>query len=98
MWRCRRWTDWRRSAEIRKSDPKLPVIMFSSLTQRGASVTLDALAGGANDYVTKPANVGSVVASTQRIREELIPKIKVFCASDAGASAARWLVSRRDYR
>ena len=66
--------------EIRKDFPKLPVIMFSSLTLRGAEVTLNALAAGASDYVTKPANVGSVVAGTQSVREELIPKIKVFCA------------------
>ena len=31
-----------------------PVIMFSTLTERGATATLDALALGASDYVTKP--------------------------------------------
>src|SRR5229473_688697 len=61
---------------LRKTHPKLPVIMFSTLTQRGASATLDALALGATDYVTKPANVGSVTAGLQRIRDDLIPKIK----------------------
>lgn len=65
--------------EIRKLYPKLPVIMFSTLTERGASATLDALALGASDYVTKPANVGSVSIAMQRIRDELIPKIKAFC-------------------
>src|SRR3954453_13559943 len=43
---------------IRKTYPALPVIMFSTLTQRGAAATLDALALGASDYVAKPANVG----------------------------------------
>lgn len=62
--------------ELRKTNRKLPVIMFSTLTGRGASATLDALAAGANDYVTKPANVGSVATAMQRIRDELIPKIK----------------------
>lgn len=65
--------------EIRKLYPKLPVIMFSTLTQRGAEATLDALAKGANDYVTKPANVGSVTAAMQNVRNELVPKIKAFC-------------------
>jgi len=65
--------------EIRKSHPKLPVIMFSTLTERGATETLDALAAGANDYVTKPANVGSVGIAIARIKEELIPKIKMHC-------------------
>ncbi len=65
--------------EIRKTYPRLPVIMFSTLTSRGASATLDALSAGASDYVTKPANVGSVAVAMARIREELIPKIKHLC-------------------
>ena len=65
--------------ELRKLYPKLPVIMFSTLTERGASVTLDALTAGANDYVTKPANVGSVAEAFARIKSELIPKIKALC-------------------
>jgi two-component system chemotaxis response regulator CheB len=50
--------------------------MFSTLTERGASATLDALSAGANEYVTKPANVGSVGQSMESVREQLIPKIK----------------------
>ncbi len=66
-------------AAIRKAYPRLPVIMFSTLTARGAAATLDALALGANDYVTKPANVGSVAAAIERVRDDLVPKIKAFC-------------------
>ncbi|HEX9111018.1 MAG TPA: chemotaxis response regulator protein-glutamate methylesterase [Terriglobales bacterium] len=66
--------------EIRKLYPKLPVIMFSSLTERGAAATLDALARGASDYVTKPTNAGSVEGARARARQELIPKIKSLCA------------------
>lgn len=65
--------------ELRKLYPKLPVIMFSTLTQRGAAATIDALSKGASDYVTKPANVGSVTAAIQNVKNELIPKIKAFC-------------------
>ena len=65
--------------EIRKRQPRLPVIMFSSITERGAVVTLEALGRGANDYVTKPANTGNMMASLQQVRDELIPRIKVFC-------------------
>ena len=75
-------------AEIRKTYPSLPVIMFSTLTERGASATLEALALGATDYVTKPANVGSVTVARQRLRDELIPKIKLFCARAAGIEVA----------
>jgi two-component system, chemotaxis family, protein-glutamate methylesterase/glutaminase len=65
--------------EIRKVYPKLPVIMFSTLTERGAATTIEALARGASDYVTKPANVGSVNAAILNLRTQLLPKIKMFC-------------------
>jgi two-component system chemotaxis response regulator CheB len=71
-------------AELRKKYPMLPVIMFSTLTQRGAEATLDALTLGASDYVTKPANVGSVTTAIQRIREQLIPKIKMLAGKVLG--------------
>jgi two-component system chemotaxis response regulator CheB len=61
---------------LRATGHKQPVIMFSTLTEKAATTTLDALAAGASDYVTKPANVGSVVEAKQRVREQLIPKIK----------------------
>ena len=70
--------------EIRRTYPRLPVIMFSTLTERGAAATLDALALGASDYVTKPSNVGSVVVAQQRVRDELIPKIRSLCWRDTG--------------
>ncbi|GLY26983.1 chemotaxis response regulator protein-glutamate methylesterase [Kineosporia sp. NBRC 101731] len=60
---------------LRKTHPRLPIVMFSTLTERGASATMDALAAGASDYVTKPANVGSVMESRQNIKEQLIPKL-----------------------
>ena len=62
--------------EIRKTHPRLPVIMFSTLTERGAAATLDALTAGASDYVTKPSNCGSVTIAMQRVRDDLVPKIK----------------------
>ncbi|WP_104524325.1 protein-glutamate methylesterase/protein-glutamine glutaminase [Blastococcus atacamensis] len=55
---------------------RIPIIMFSTLTERGATATLDALSAGADDYVTKPANVGSVAQSMESVRQQLIPKIK----------------------
>jgi two-component system chemotaxis response regulator CheB len=66
--------------ELRKTYRRLPVIMFSALTERGAEVTLDALALGATDYFTKPTDLGSLDASLRVIREDLIPKIKMICA------------------
>jgi two-component system, chemotaxis family, protein-glutamate methylesterase/glutaminase len=74
--------------ELRKAYPKLPVIMFSTLTSRGAMSTLDALALGATDYVTKPANVGSVSAGMQCVRDQLVPKIKALCPLNKPLAAA----------
>lgn len=71
--------------ELRNKGVAIPVIMFSTLTGRGAVATLDALAAGASDYVTKPSNVGKLSEAMQRIREELIPKIKSLCTHMAGA-------------
>jgi len=66
--------------EIRRLYPKLPVIMFSSLTERGATATLDALARGASDYVTKPSRGETRQLAQSRVREELTRKIKSLCA------------------
>jgi two-component system chemotaxis response regulator CheB len=74
---------------LRRTDPRLPVIMFSTLTERGAAATLDALAAGASDYVTKPSNVGSFAESQHNVREQLIPKLKALTGTRrAGLAAA----------
>jgi len=57
--------------EIRRAYPSLPVLMCSSLTERGASATLEALARGANDYIAKPTSSSSASFST-----ELVEKLK----------------------
>ena len=64
--------------ELRKIDRSVPIIMFSSLTERGAAVTLEALALGATDYVTKPSNIDGA-ATLEAITRELIPKIRALC-------------------
>lgn len=63
---------------VRASYPGLRVIMFSTLTEHGAAITFEALTLGADDYATKASNEGSLDRSLQRLREELIPKIKQF--------------------
>jgi two-component system chemotaxis response regulator CheB len=52
----------------------MPVVMVSSLTERGADVTLDALAIGAIDYLSKPKI--DLAATLKDYSEELIEKIK----------------------
>ena len=73
---------------LRRHYPQLRVIMFSTLTERGAEVTLEALTLGASDYVTKASNEGSLDQSMARLREELIPKIKQFFVLPRRSGAA----------
>jgi two-component system chemotaxis response regulator CheB len=63
------------------------VVMFSTLTERGAAATIEALSLGASDYVAKAANVGKLDRSMESLREDLIPKIKQFFT--VGAAPAR---------
>lgn len=74
--------------QIRRLYPDLPVIMFSTLTERGATATLEALTLGASDYVTKAANIGSLDRSMESLRSELVPKIKQFFRIGEGALPA----------
>src|SRR6516162_9683447 len=67
---------------LRKSHPRLPVIMFSRFTQRGVEATAQALTLGADDYVPKP---GDGVGVGQCIEELLIPKIKLLGRRDRRA-------------
>jgi two-component system chemotaxis response regulator CheB len=52
----------------------MPVIMVSSLTEHGAAITLDALAAGAVDYITKPKI--DIAATLGDYRDELVAKVK----------------------
>jgi len=70
--------------EIRKIHPVLPIIMFSSLTQRGAKATMDALTYGASDYVGKPQASADPADAYKVLEENLIPKIKALCQRATG--------------
>lgn len=61
--------------EIRRLYPSLPVIMFSTLTEQGAAITLEALSLGASDYMTKPTNSPSLASAMGQIRRELTDKV-----------------------
>lgn len=61
---------------IREKHGDLPVIMFSALTATGADITLQALALGADDYVTKPQVVPDI---EKIIKKEFEPRIRALC-------------------
>jgi two-component system chemotaxis response regulator CheB len=73
---------------IRERTGKLPVVMFSTLTSRGAATTLEALSAGATDYVTKPSNVGCTTEAMEQIRAEMIPRLKVLGGKTATLTRA----------
>ncbi len=56
-----------------------PVVMVSSLTERGALATLEALALGAVDYVAKPG--GTISLSVDSVARDLVNKVR--CAARA---------------
>jgi two-component system, chemotaxis family, protein-glutamate methylesterase/glutaminase len=66
--------------ELRKRYPRLPIIMYSTLTSAGAAATLEALAAGASDYVTKPTNSASLLDSLNSVRDKLVPLIHALAA------------------
>ncbi len=86
--------------ELRKRGSKLPVLMFSTLTDRGALTTIDALTAGASDYVAKPTNGRDLASSMEMVRETLVPKLKSVAgvgkrATAGGAAAATPVATRK---
>ncbi len=72
--------------ELRRRGNRMPVIMCSSLTQRGAKVTIEALASGASDYVTKPSGQSGREAAVHTLAQELIPRIHALTNSSPSQS------------
>jgi two-component system, chemotaxis family, protein-glutamate methylesterase/glutaminase len=72
---------------IRRRNRRVPVIMCSTLTSRGAQITLDALARGATDYVSKPTAQSGVRQAVETLANDLIPKILTLCAQPPAAIA-----------
>lgn len=62
--------------EMRQRGIDVPVIMFSTLTHHGAKETIEGLALGAADYVTKPTHYDNPMDALEAVRAELVPRIK----------------------
>ncbi len=74
--------------EIKRQFPRTRVIMCSTLTERGASVTIEALSLGADDYLTKSSGQSGVNAM-ENLHGQLIPKVKQFFRRETGPTANR---------
>src|SRR3984893_13759135 len=77
----------------------MPVIMVSSLTEKGAEVTLDALSIGAVDYLPKPKI--DLAATLADYKEELIAKVKAAAsarlrATTTSSASADAILAKRD--
>ena len=62
-------------AALRKTNPLLPVIMFSAFIAQGSATAENAISFGGVECVAKPAG-GAVDEASKTIRDCLIPKIK----------------------
>jgi two-component system, chemotaxis family, protein-glutamate methylesterase/glutaminase len=71
----------------------MPVVMVSSLTERGADITFDALALGAVDFLTKPRI--DIAATLQDYGDELIAKIKTAAHANVRALDSRRVATLR---
>lgn len=71
---------------IREQSRRVPVIMCSTLTLRGAQITIEALSRGATDYVTKPSAQRSLREAVGTLARELIPKVLAFFPQDPAGS------------
>jgi len=71
---------------LRRVWPKLPVLMLSSHTERGALATLDALAAGASDFVAKPRAAGPEQARAF-VELEVLPRLRALGGRAAEATA-----------
>ncbi len=72
---------------IRRDDRRVPVIMCSTLTSRGARITIEALARGATDYVTKPGAQHNLREGVDTLSRELLPKILALFPSESRPAA-----------
>ena len=85
---------------LRGERPVLPVIMCSSYTEHGARSTLEALARGASDYVTKPAEQKDFWAAMTSLSQQLLPRIAALATrsvrdGEAQAAAAAEVLNAR---
>lgn len=75
-------------SELRRRRPTLRVVMLSSLTQKGAEVSMEALARGADDCASKSSGGQSIEESVVLLRQHLSPKLKQFFLVRGGGAKA----------
>src|SRR5215469_12785108 len=59
--------------ERKKQGIKIPVVILSSIAEKGAAITMEALSLGASDFVQKPS--GSISMDIHTVRDTLVPML-----------------------
>lgn len=70
----------------------VPVVMVSSLTEKGALATFEALNLGAVDFVTKPG--GTISLNIENIRKELVTKVRAASRAKLKINGVKGLAQR----
>jgi two-component system chemotaxis response regulator CheB len=63
--------------ELKNRNYNIPVIMLSSISQRGTALTMECLEKGAFDFIPKPS--GAISLDIEKVAEELLSKIRLAC-------------------
>ena len=81
--------------QVQARHRQIKVIMCSTLTRRGAAITLEALAQGAADYVTKPASQNGVREGVETLCRELLPRIRALFPDFESKAGTKFLQQAR---
>ena len=89
-------------AEMKKRGLTVPTLVFSTVTHHGAKETIEALALGATDYITKPTQYDNPADALEAVRREMVPRIKAIVrgeriAPSGGAGGASVRRGRPDH-
>ncbi len=72
--------------KLLSAKPGVKVIIASTLTRRGADISIKALAAGAADYITKPG--ASALTSADEFKQQLLAKVKALGQARRGGAGA----------
>ena len=61
--------------ELKKKNSGIPVIMLSSVSQKGTEKTMECLEAGAFDFIPKPS--GAISLDINKVKDDLVEKIKL---------------------
>ncbi len=77
--------------ERRRRGIEIPVIILSSLAEKGARITMEALSLGASDFVQKPS--GPTSADLSSVADQLVQLVHAYGGHSPGGSATRQIPS-----